>query len=239
MSDSIENVAILTGDIHTSWGNDIPIQGASYNPATGAGSAFVEFVAPSISTGSSVSNSLLPLIEFTNPHMKYVDLTKYGYLVLDIDTGRVQGDWYHLSTLQSTSYTVTRAASWYEKNHERFLRQASAAAPAFTNPAPFAPVPLDTTTGVVTAGDLLKGFNVYPNPFANELTVNYTALRKGNVQISIRELTGKEVLQKNAGEVSPGTYTSNFNTSLLPKGIYLVKIYSDSKLGGITKMVKN
>ncbi len=239
MNNSIENVAVITGDIHTSWGNDIPIPGATYNPTTGVGSVFVEFVTPSISTGSPVSNSLLPIIELTNPHMKYVDLTHYGYVVLDMDTNRVQGDWYHVSTLQSTSYTVTRAASWYANNHERFLRQASVGAPAYTNPAPFAPVPVDTTTGLVTADNLLNSFQVYPNPFTNELLVSYTVLQKVNVEISICELSGKEVLQKNEGEINPGNYTSDFNTTSLPKGTYLVKIFSNNKLGGITKMVKN
>lgn len=239
MNNNIENVAVITGDIHTSWGNDVPIEGASYNPTTGAGSAFVEFITPSISTGSPVSNTLLPLIELTNPHLKYVDLVHYGYLVLDMDTTRIQSDWYHVSTLQSTNYTATRAASWYVNNHERFLHEASGAASPYTNPAPFAPVPVDTVNGVVTATSLLSGFTVYPNPFTNELAVNYTALQKGNIRISVNELSGKEVLREESGEVIPGTYTSNFNTSQLAKGIYLVKIYSDTRLGGITKMVKN
>ncbi|MCB9230665.1 MAG: alkaline phosphatase D family protein [Bacteroidia bacterium] len=55
MGDTIQNVVLVTGDIHTSWACDIPIPGQSYNPNTGAGSAFVEFIGPSVTTGSSVT----------------------------------------------------------------------------------------------------------------------------------------------------------------------------------------
>ena len=42
---SINNMVVLTGDIHTSWANDLPLSG--YNASTGANSAGVEFVATS------------------------------------------------------------------------------------------------------------------------------------------------------------------------------------------------
>jgi alkaline phosphatase D len=47
----VKNVVVLTGDIHTSWCNDVP--GPGYNSGSGAGSVCVEFVGPSVTSGNS------------------------------------------------------------------------------------------------------------------------------------------------------------------------------------------
>lgn len=50
---NIDNVVVLTGDIHSSWGNDLslnPYDPAVYDPTTGRGSVGVEFVTPGVTS---------------------------------------------------------------------------------------------------------------------------------------------------------------------------------------------
>jgi alkaline phosphatase D len=71
---NIDNVVVLTGDIHTSWGNDIPHHDLNYDPNTGEGSVGVEFVTTSITSGSSPVSVGQSIVTAANPHMKFVDL---------------------------------------------------------------------------------------------------------------------------------------------------------------------
>ncbi len=88
-SNSINNTVVLTGDIHTSWALDLR------NGNTPVG---VEMVTPSVTSPGSPIN-LSALITVQNPHIKYVELTKKGFLLVDINPMQVQGDWYHVNTI--------------------------------------------------------------------------------------------------------------------------------------------
>jgi len=106
-ANGIDNTVVLTGDIHTSWAMDLtpdpnnPVELAGgYNPLTGGGSLGVEFV------GTSVTSSGLPelaavqdVLRVVNPHIKYVDLERKGYLLVDVTPTRTTGEWWYLSTI--------------------------------------------------------------------------------------------------------------------------------------------
>jgi alkaline phosphatase D len=67
-SNNIDNVVILTGDIHTSWANDIPVDLGSYTASTGAGSVAVEYVCTSVTSGSFITFLFLyPLFKHLTP----------------------------------------------------------------------------------------------------------------------------------------------------------------------------
>jgi alkaline phosphatase D len=99
---AIDNVLILTGDVHSSWAADLtddPANPLAYNPLTGAGAVAAEFV-----TTSVTSPFLLDLpdgqqaFQLTNPHIKYIDLDRKGYLLLDVTAERIQGEWWYVDT---------------------------------------------------------------------------------------------------------------------------------------------
>lgn len=127
MNNNISNVVVLTGDIHSAWANDVPY--TTYNASTGAGSAAVEFVTASITT----SNFPFPigegLLELSNPHNHFVDITSHGYILLDVNAVRTQADWYFTPEPTSPSYVDSYETSWYVNANERFLRQGSGPAP--------------------------------------------------------------------------------------------------------------
>lgn len=102
----IDNVVVLTGDIHSSWGNDItanPFDPASYDGATGAGSLAVEIVTPSVTSpgieDATQADALVGAILMTHPHVRYVNLNRHGYALIDVTPERVQAEWYHVDTI--------------------------------------------------------------------------------------------------------------------------------------------
>jgi alkaline phosphatase D len=116
-ADTITNVAILTGDIHSSWAMDIarnPWTG--YNATTGAGSVAVELVTPAISSPPFFSSpelrqraaTLRPLA----PHLKFLEGEHNGYTMLDITRERILADWYHVDSVAQRSETEKKVASF-------------------------------------------------------------------------------------------------------------------------------
>jgi alkaline phosphatase D len=103
---AIDDVVVLTGDIHSSWALDVPrtpFDPATYDPATGRGSLAVEFVAPAIS--SSALGSFPRAVaayrdaERTHPHLRWHDMDRRGYGLLDLDRGHAQAEWWFVETV--------------------------------------------------------------------------------------------------------------------------------------------
>ncbi len=147
---AIDNVVVLTGDVHSSWAFDLtvdPMNPLVYNPITGAGSVAVEFVCPGVTSSSlgGTLNSLvggLPLpsvvfetgLQLLNPQMKYVESTSNGYMVLDITPEHCQADWFFV-TVDAPNDEQTAGESWEVK--DRTNRLVAAAGPAASKePAP-------------------------------------------------------------------------------------------------------
>lgn len=95
--EGIDNVVVLTGDVHSSWIFDLtesPLDTATYDPGTGEGSVGVEFVAPGM---TSANAPLSPdNLMTTNPQLHWGDATRRGYFVLDVTRDRVHADYFLL-----------------------------------------------------------------------------------------------------------------------------------------------
>jgi alkaline phosphatase D len=111
----ISNLAILTGDIHSSWAMDVPRNAfRGYVPSTGAGSLAVELVTPAISSpplfaGSGMREATM-LLRLAAPHLKFLEGENRGYVLLDIDAKRLQADWYLVPGVETRSANEVRAA---------------------------------------------------------------------------------------------------------------------------------
>ncbi|WOX09029.1 alkaline phosphatase D family protein [Streptomyces sp. N50] len=114
-SNAIGNTVFLTGDIHMSWANDVPVDAGTYPLSP---SAATEFVITSVTSDNlddivkvpegTVSALAAPVIQLANRHVHWVDTDRHGYGVLDITADRAQMDYYVLS--DRTSATAT--SSW-------------------------------------------------------------------------------------------------------------------------------
>jgi alkaline phosphatase D len=146
----IDNLVVLTGDIHSSWGSDLtpnPFDG-SYNPATGGGALGVEFVAPGVTSpflfpdtpeGAAQAAGAALQIRAISPHMKLVELFRRGYLLLDINRSRVQGEWYYPRTIRERDLAHNFGGAMASASGIANLQPAAGPAPARTDapdPAP-------------------------------------------------------------------------------------------------------
>jgi alkaline phosphatase D len=133
----IANNVVLTGDIHSAWCNDLafnPWNGALYNPASGSGALGVEFVTPAVSSPGPIPDpaQAVPtasVLRATSPHMKYVDLYQRGYVLVDADESRVQGEIWHVPTIDSPNAGERFSAGFFSATDNNGLKPASGPSP--------------------------------------------------------------------------------------------------------------
>ena len=118
----VDNVVVLTGDIHSSWAADLSpdpnnpdVASGGYNPATGEGSRAVEFVGTSVSSpgiDSDTNGAIAGALRSANPHFKYVNLHRRGYMLVDVTRERAVAEWWHVDTVASPSNVETFAVAF-------------------------------------------------------------------------------------------------------------------------------
>jgi alkaline phosphatase D len=102
-SRSVQNVAFLTGDIHSSWAANVPL-GAGTSP-----SVAVELVGTSITDllglpeRNPTSLQTEAVFQAGNPHVRYLQLDSHGYSIVDVTAARLQMDWYYISVQSGTN----------------------------------------------------------------------------------------------------------------------------------------
>jgi alkaline phosphatase D len=101
------NTLVITGDSHTAWANELD---------DGEGRVAVELGTTSI-TSPSDGDFFAPFgIDFSgslrerNPHVKYVDPSHRGFLLLTLTRAQATAEYFTVSTILSKDYEVERAA---------------------------------------------------------------------------------------------------------------------------------
>ncbi len=84
------------------------------------------------------------MLRQTHPHVKFVELSRAAYALLDITPRRrIQCEWYHVATIDARSTSETRAAMLQVNDGENHLRTSTEATlPRVSAPA-FAPDAID------------------------------------------------------------------------------------------------
>ena len=230
MSNNVQNMVVLTGDIHTAWANDIPLNG--YDPGTGANSAGVEFVTTSVTSPGLPIPAGEVLVKLLNPHVKYVDLAKHGYYVLDLLPNKAQADYFALSTITDLNFTTDHQQSWYVNEGERHLRQSQTVAagpPAQQDLAPVRP-PNPPVGNDPLAGDD-KGFVLmgsFPNPFYEELQLQFFLYKSMPLTLTISDLAGKVVFKENMPAQNAGLNYAQINLGQIADGTYILTLSSET-----------
>ena len=115
--DRVANVAVLTGDIHSSWALDLPRSPLSgYDQRTGRGSLAVEIITPAVTSSPFLSRRGMreraKTFATASPHMRWMEGDRHGYVMLDITRERLLADWYHVRTILERTADETKAASF-------------------------------------------------------------------------------------------------------------------------------
>lgn len=138
--ENIEDVVILTGDIHASFAFDV-VQNSTdlRHYGNGKGAIAVEFAATSISSANADEHIPLERVQLIekcmnqpcdqipfysnknpNPHLKYVDLDRHGYFILDLKPQKAQANWYFMkdiTTANTAEYFAKAYATFTQKHH--------------------------------------------------------------------------------------------------------------------------
>ncbi len=138
---ALNNVVVLTGDVHSSWAMDVTPDDDTYNPETREGAVAVEFVTPGISSpgdgtlGTVVEAQLLP----NSPHIRYWNIVNNGYMVLDVTADKVQADWYHLDGIAQDQGDESFATAWAVFDGQTHVEEMSGPEPSADEQVPPAP----------------------------------------------------------------------------------------------------
>lgn len=140
---AIDNVVILTGDVHSSWAHDItedPNNPLAYNPMSGEGSMAVEFVCPSVTSPAAFPDTAITVPAFItqNPHIKYGDIQNMGYTLVDITAERCQSEWYFVEDHLVPAEGESLAAVYATVNGGNHVETSTASEP-LANPPALAP----------------------------------------------------------------------------------------------------
>lgn len=119
------NTVFLTGDIHTSWACEVPYEPANY-PGGGVGA--VEFVTTSVTSinidellsrpglilpeGNPASMAAQGALTTTNHHVKWVDLDRHGFTVVEFTQDYAHADFWALVAREDPNTGAYRMSGW-------------------------------------------------------------------------------------------------------------------------------
>jgi alkaline phosphatase D len=238
--DQVNNVIFVTGDIHSTWISDLPIEknDIGYDPATGKGSTAVEFVTPSISSaninellnvppGSFQTQFLALQAKTLNPHIKDVELDNHGYAIIDLTEDKAQSDWYFIDSMNVRK----KGQKWYKGFstivNQNAVKQESSAIPI----RPGGPQDPDAT--LLSLNEDISGIVIgnYPNPCNVSTLIHYVLAKDVNITLTIHDISGREVMRPiDAMQQQAGTYAIQVNTMQLPAGNYYYTIQLGSQI---------
>ena len=127
-AEQVRDLAILTGDLHSSWALDVP-----RNPWAAAGSpalasVAVEFVTPAISSppffDTPSFRDTAPMLRLGARHLKYLEGESRGYLLLDVTAKRVQAEWYYVPTVTERGPQEKKGATFVTEHGSSKLSPA-------------------------------------------------------------------------------------------------------------------
>ncbi|QIK77189.1 alkaline phosphatase [Nocardioides piscis] len=115
----LRDVVFLTGDIHSGWACDLPLDAATYPASESAG---VEFVCTSVTSNNlkditgapsrTASLAVEATIMANNRHVKYLNFDDHGFSVFDLTPARAQMDYFVIGDRADPKAGVSWTASW-------------------------------------------------------------------------------------------------------------------------------
>jgi len=233
IANNINNLVVLTGDIHTSWVNDIPLSG--YDASGCQNSLGVEFVVTSVTSTSFNLPVSRTLIKFSNPHIQYVDITKRGYMILDVSKTKIQGDYYYMNDVEDIAGGEYFGDAYFVNDNEKCANQASGpTSRPMSSQHYYAPkYPIDYHVGIESEEMIVLG--AYPNPTRKEVTAQIYLQKQETVKLQLLDLGGRIVLEKELSATNIGANYISLNLERFKAGAYSLLINTTSKQ--ITKTI--
>jgi len=127
----VQDTVFLTGDIHSAWACDLPLDAGTYPLETGR-SVATEFVCTSVTSNNlnDITNTpprttsivVEEAIKANNRHVKHLNFDDHGYSVLDVTPERTQMDYYMISSRRDRNASSAWTASWATEANSQSVR---------------------------------------------------------------------------------------------------------------------
>ncbi|WP_128755194.1 alkaline phosphatase D family protein [Aquimarina sediminis] len=219
-TNSINNVVVLTGDIHSTFVGEVKYKGEC---------EMCEFVVPSITSqnldflGGFAAGVSEFYIKLLNKHIKDVDMDNHGYFILDVREDKVQADWFDIDDITKPVLGERRSRSWYVNTDNCTVRKTSVAAVAQTRDVNQELLNTKNPKTIISEEGLII-IGVYPNPMENEGNIHYLVNKNTKVLVSLYDLSGKMIQRLENRQMEKGIYNLAFDASSTKKGNYIVVI---------------
>lgn len=248
----LRNLVWLTGDFHCSFALEVadPVNepDSNYRPVptydrlTGRGAVGVEFATPSINSRNfdeRIGTAQTALLEtfmvsplpdhIPNPHMKYVDLDRHGYILLDLKADTIQANWLSVPDVKQPSSTETFRRAMYAIPDSALLRPAgfiskSDSAQPFPLAAPTQPRDSVDTTDVSIADSAPVLIGLYPNPVRDFMALQIAQRYPQRLQVALYDLSGRRWRTLLDGQQPAGVIDLRMSARSLPAGTYLLRV---------------
>lgn len=234
---NINNLVVLTGDIHSAWANDLPFGTLPYNARTGAGSVGVEFITTAITSpgipligilGNITRDVFGRLVTENNPHVKHNNFVNRGFSIIDFTPQKTQTDFYNIETIDRPNPNYSYQLSYYTEKDSNHLKKSTI--PTQFNGILPIKAPLNPrqaiTTSIKNKTNTFEITGVYPNPFVNFTGIQYYLYQNSIVNINVYNVAGEQVFHKELGNKARGFYFEKFDLSALPIGEYIITLNS-------------
>ena len=77
---------------------------------------------------------------------------------------------------------------------------------------------------IVTPNTSKLELSAHPNPFNDETEISFTLFESSEIELSVYDISGREVVRLAAGFRNPGSHTVNWKADAIPSGIYFVRL---------------
>ncbi|KAA1176225.1 alkaline phosphatase [Marinobacter salinexigens] len=104
LEQGVTNTVIFTGDIHTSWANEVYADSGNLLENALVSPLAAEFVTPSVTSPGfpeEIADLAAAAVRLVNPHMKYVELKSPGFILVDVTRERTQSEFYYVRSISS------------------------------------------------------------------------------------------------------------------------------------------
>lgn len=216
-----------------------PATQEGYNPATSEGSWAVEFGTPSISSpnfdeviGTDLTAQFEQLINHPlpglnleyNPHLKYVDLDRHGYILLDLKPDTVQSNYYYIPS----QYADTLAENFGQgvfvvQGSTRLQLSDSPSAPKLVQDPETPQMPYGTSSIPLVQPSLVV-LGVYPNPAPGRFYVQIALNKALDVKLSLTDPSGHQWWSSGATPLPKGLTRMEIAPGEYPRGIHFLCI---------------
>lgn len=227
------------------------LSGEGYNPVNGDGSYAVEFGTPSITsdnfdealgTASSaqfevVINNANPFLGNANynPHLKWVDLDRHGYFVLNLLADSAQANYYYSDRNQpnvSDEVFGGAAVVRHSENRTEKINLPSTAKSTQAEPAPTAEVVVNATN----EANPITVLGVYPNPAQQEVWIQFEQTATQDAFIRLTDMKGQLIWQ--SGRLATGIQRLRIPLEAIQPGVYLIE-FGDTNNRSSRKLIVN